>query len=80
MSTTATGMSLSYVETKLIPIVTSSHQAVKAKIEGMAGNEGDIKSMLEMQMEMATYTTLTELTSSVIKQVKDTCNSIVQKS
>ncbi len=72
-------LSLKYIETTFIPAVETSHDAVKAAITTL-GSDGDIGEMLKIQLKMQGYTTMTELTSSVTKQVGDSIKGIVQKS
>lgn len=77
MATTA--ISLDYIKTTLLPSVASSHDAVKTAISNL-GSEGDIGEMLEIQLTMAGYTTMTELVSTLTKQTGDSIKGIVQKS
>ena len=72
-------LSLKYIEDTFIPAVETSHAAVKTAIATL-GSDGDIGEMLKIQLKMQGYTTMTELTSSVTKQVGDSIKGIVQKS
>lgn len=73
-----TTLSLKYIGDTFIPLVATSHTAVKTAITTMS-SDGDVGEMLKIQLTMQGYTTMTELTSSVTKQVGDAIKSIVQK-
>ncbi len=76
-----TTLSLKFIKDEFVPLVATAHETVKAAIKQMGeDSDGDIGKMLEMQITMQGYTTLTELTSSVTKQVGDSIKGIVQKS
>lgn len=77
---TATSLSLKYVNDTLLPKVADSHTAVKTAIAGLnADKQGDIGEMLNIQLTMAAYTSMTDLSSTLIKQCGDTIKGIVQK-
>ncbi|WP_374608469.1 EscF/YscF/HrpA family type III secretion system needle major subunit [Diaphorobacter nitroreducens] len=79
-TTAASSLSLKYVNDILLPKIADSHTVVKAAIAGLNGDkQGDIGEMLDIQLKMAAYTSMTDLSSTLIKQCGDTIKGIVQK-
>jgi type III secretion apparatus needle protein len=74
----ATGLSLNWLKTDMIDKVVLAQDAVKTKVGTMTTN-GDLKEMLEIQLEMQGYTATMDLTSTMVKQVGDGIKGIIQK-
>ena len=75
----ASGLSLDWLKTTMVDKVVGAQDAVKTKV-GTMTTKGDLKEMLEIQLEMQGYTATMELTSAMVKQVGDGLKGIIQKS
>ena len=73
------GLTFDYINSTVFNVVQNREQALLSQI-GALGNSPTTAELLAMQQQIQQWTMLTQIQSTVVKEVADALKGIVQKS
>lgn len=79
MSVSAAGMNFSNINNAVLNAVRSKETALKSTIEGMSNGEPTTLDLLMMQQEVQQWTMMTQIQSTLVKEVADAMKGVIQK-
>jgi len=75
------GLSLDYVSQTMLTAVSSAEQTLRATIQTQAASQTQTPSdLLVLQKQIQEWSMITQLQSTVVKELADAAKSVIQKS
>lgn len=74
-----TQLSFSYLNEKIVPLITADQTKIQEAIKGMDG-DASVTKMLELQMLMQQTNLRLDISSTLVKQIGDAMKGCIQKS
>jgi type III secretion protein F len=72
-------MNFSNINTAVLNAVKSKEAALRSTIEGMSAGEPTTLDLLMMQQEVQQWTMMTQIQSTLVKEVADAMKGVIQK-
>lgn len=75
------GLSLDYVSQSMLTAVTNAEQTLRTTIQAQAASQTQTPSdLLVLQKQIQEWSMITQLQSTVVKELADAAKSVIQKS
>lgn len=79
MSVSAAGMNFNNINNAVLNAVRSKENALRSTIESMSTGEPTTIDLLMMQQEVQQWTMMTQIQSTLVKEVADAMKGVIQK-
>ena len=78
VSNPANALSIDYVSQAMLPAISNAEQLLRTTIEQTSANASPAQ-LIELQRQIQQWTLLTQLQSTVVKELADAAKSVIQK-